>query len=86
MNPEIGNQAETTRWGLPVQKELLAKLLGHLRERGTPQTSRDVANALKKHVLEVEEHLDFLAAAKFVRYTPFVGGWGWIAVATLRAP
>jgi hypothetical protein len=63
LNHESGNwnQAATTRWGFAVEKELEANLLAHLREKGTPQKSQDIAKAVNKHVLVVEEHLDLLA-------------------------
>jgi hypothetical protein len=80
MNPDINGQEEQTRWGIPVDWDLQTRLLECLRGCVTPQRSKDIASAFKKHVFEVEEHLDILAESKLVQYRPIEGAaWGWIA-------
>jgi hypothetical protein len=85
MNPDISGQEGLTRWGIPVDRDLQAGLLEHLRGCVTPQGSKDIASAFKRHVVEVEQHLDLLAEAKLVQYRQIEGAaWGWIALDEAR--
>ena len=81
MNPETSAQGAETKWGMPVDRDLQARLLEYLRGCVTPQRSKDIASAFKKHAVEVEQHLDLMAEAKLVQYRPIEGAaWGWIAL------
>jgi hypothetical protein len=68
-----------------MDRDLQARLLEYLWGCVTPQRSKDIASAFKKHVVEVEQHLDLLAEGKLVQYKPIEGAaWGWIALRPLQ--
>src|SRR5262249_17483846 len=76
MNPEVSGQESQTRWGIRMDRDLQAGLLEYLRGCVTPQRSKDIASAFKRHLVVVEQHLDLLAEAKLVRYRPIEGAVG----------
>lgn len=45
-------------------------VLRHLRETESPQTAIALAEAVNRHQLEIEHHLDHLAEEKLVQYGP----------------